>query len=225
MVSTVNKINVMLVDDHRLLREGLSSILTKVEDMQVVGSVSSGEEAIRDASMLNPDLILMDILMGGMTGIEATRWIKEQNSDVKVILISSEVKKDLITAGIHCGIDGYLPKNVEKEALIEAIRVVMKGGRYFNEAITSLIFEDFYQKKKVTSLEGKVATSADLTKREHEVLAHLAAGKRNREIAEELFISVKTVETHRSHILEKLGLRNTAELVKYAVKNKLLPLD
>lgn len=111
------------------------------------------------------------------------------------------------------------------EVLSEAIRTVVNGGRYFNEAITNLVFEDFYNKKKVTNIQGKVTLPNDLTKREQEVLGLVASGKTNQEVADELFISMKTVDTHKNHILDKLGLRNTAELVKYAIKNKLISLD
>ncbi len=221
---TQNKIKVMLVDDHRLLRDGIASMLGQTEDIEIVGSVSSGEEAIQEFPSMNPDVVLMDIMMSGMTGIEATRWIKEQNSAIKIILISSEVKKEFVTAGIQSGIDGYLPKDAEKETLIEAIRTVAKGGRFFNEAITSLVFEDFYKKQKFIP-PGKITSPHDLTHREVEVLALVASGKSNKQVAEELFISVKTVETHKSHILEKLGLKNTAELVRYAIKNNLISLD
>lgn len=219
------KISVLIVDDHRLLRDGLSALLAQADDIEVVGSVPSGEEAISVFPSLKPDVILMDIMMGGMTGIEATRWIKEQDSRVRVVLISSEIKKELVTAGIQCGIDGYLPKDVDLKTLHEAIRTVKNGGRYFNEAITNLVFEEFYQKKKLTNTQGKVTLPNDLTKREQEVLAHVASGKSNQEVADELFISVKTVDTHKTHILDKLGLKNTVELVRYAIKNKLISLD
>lgn len=225
MSSPNSKIKVMIVDDHRLLRDGLQALLTQAEDIDIVGSVPSGEQAISVFHSLKPDVILMDIMMGGMTGIEATRWIKEQDQNVKVILISSEIKKELVTAGIQCGIDGYLPKDVESNVLGEAIRTVRNGGRYFNEAITNLVFEDFYQKKKITNTHGKVTLPNDLTKREQEVLALVASGKSNQEVADDLFISVKTVDTHKNHILDKLGLKNTAALVKYAIKNKLISLD
>lgn len=223
--STNSKIRVLIVDDHRLLRDGLAALLGQADDIEVVGSVPSGEEAISKFPSLKPDIILMDIMMGGMTGIEATRWIKEQDSQVKVILISSEIKKELVTAGIQCGIDGYLPKDVDLDTLREAMRTVRNGGRYFNEAITNLVFEDFYQKKKLTNTQGKVTLPNDLTKREQEVLALVASGKSNQEVADDLFISIKTVDTHKNHILDKLGLKNTAELVKYAIKNKLISLD
>ena len=219
------KIRVLIVDDHRLLRDGLAALLSQADDIQVVGSVPSGEEAISIFPSLKPDVILMDIMMGGMTGIEATRWIKEQDSQVKVVLISSEIKKELVTAGIQCGIDGYLPKDVDLTILSDAIRTVKNGGRYFNEAITNLVFEDFYQKKKLTNTSGKVTLPNDLTKREQEVLALVASGKSNQEVADDLFISIKTVDTHKNHILDKLGLKNTAELVKYAIKNNLISLD
>ncbi len=225
-MSSVNtKIKVLIVDDHRLLRDGLAALLKEASDIDIVGSVPSGEQAISIFPSLKPDVILMDIMMGGMTGIEATRWIKEQDSHVKVILISSEIKKELVTAGIQCGIDGYLPKDVDMNVLSEAIRTVYGGGRYFNEAITNLVFEDFYQKKKLTNTQGKVTLPNDLTKREQEVLALVASGKSNQEVADDLFISIKTVDTHKNHILDKLGLKNTAELVKYAIKNKLISLD
>ncbi|HEX8038013.1 MAG TPA: response regulator transcription factor [Chryseosolibacter sp.] len=223
--SPVAKSKVLIVDDHRLLRDGLTALLNEAEDIEIVGSVPSGEEAISIFPSLKPDVILMDIMMGGMTGIEATRWIKEQDPNAKVILISSEVKKDLVTAGIQCGIDGYLPKDVDLTILREAIKTVKNGGRYFNEAITNLVFEDFYQKKKLTNMSGKVTLPNDLTKREQEVLALVASGKSNQEVADELFISIKTVDTHKNHILDKLGLKNTAELVRYAIKNKLISLE
>ena len=221
----MSSIKVLIVDDHRLLRDGLAALLKQAPDIEIVGSVPSGEEAINIFPTLRPDVILMDIMMGGMTGIEATRWVKEQDSHVKVILISSEIKKELVTAGIQCGIDGYLPKDVDFNVLCDAIRTVRGGGRYFNEAITNLVFEDFYQKKKLTNTQGKVTLPNDLTKREQEVLALVASGKSNQEVADDLFISIKTVDTHKNHILDKLGLKNTAELVKYAIKNKLISVD
>lgn len=225
-MSTTNaRIRVLIVDDHRLLRDGLTALLAHASNVEIVGSVPSGEEAVSIVPSLKPDVILMDIMMGGMTGIEATRWIKEQDANVKVILISSEIKRELVTAGIQCGIDGYLPKDVDMEVLADAITTVKNGGRYFNEAITNLVFEDFYQKKKLTNTNGKVTLPNDLTKREQEVLALVASGKSNKEVGEELFISIKTVDTHKNHILEKLGLKNTAELVRYAIKNNLISLD
>lgn len=215
-------IKLFLVDDHTLMRDGIISMLSDCPDVVVVGSSASGEEAISNISELQPDVVLMDILLRGMTGIEATRWIKEQNKNVRVILVSMEVKKEYLSAGIQCGIDGYLPKDTDKQTMITAIRTVYGGDRYFTDAITKLVFEDFYVHEKLKNPENTRLPN-DLTKREHEVLGLVAMGKGNKEIAESLFISVKTVETHKGNILEKLGLRNSAELIKYAIKNNIVP--
>lgn len=220
-----NKIRIALVDDHALLRDSLSFALQQVEDLQVVAAVGSGEEMINTWRETNPHVIVMDIFMKGMSGIEATRWIKNSNSQIKVILLSAEIKKDLVTGGIQAGIDGYLPKDVDRKTLIHAIHAVAKGEKYFNEAITTFIFEDFYKKEIITVNSELQLKKTDLTKRELEVLALIAEGKNNREVADALFISVKTVDTHKMHILDKLGLKNTAELVKYAIKNKLIVLE
>jgi DNA-binding NarL/FixJ family response regulator len=217
-------IKILVVDDHALLRDGLSAMLKDVEGVEVVGALGSGEEVVEEFQRFSPTIILMDIVMKGMTGIEATRWIKERSPQTKVIIISSELKKEFVSAGIACGIDGYLPKDTRKATLIEAIRAVSEGRKFFNEAITSLVFEDYYQAHK-KGIKQKRNIAEGLTKRESEVMEHVAMGKTNQEVADTLFISVKTVETHKTNILEKLGLRNTAELVRYAIKHKIIPLD
>ena len=215
-------IRILLVDDHALMREGVASMLRNVEFIDVVGKVESGEEAINAAQELNPDIILMDIMMKGMTGIEASRWIKEQNSNIKVILLSGEVNQDFIALSAKVGVNGYLPKDVSKETLIDAIRKVHAGEKYFSPTVMNIVFEQFYQQE---SDEKKPAQkSKDLTTREFEVLEQVALGKSNQEVADALFISIKTVETHKTNILSKLGLKNTAELVKYAIKNNIIEL-
>jgi DNA-binding NarL/FixJ family response regulator len=218
----VERIKVLLVDDHTIVRDSIAIMLAQLDDIQIVGSLSSGEELISKMRELNPDVIIMDIHMKGMSGIEATRWVKERNNKIKVILLSMEVKKELVSAGIQSGIDGYLPKDVEKSTLIEAIRVVSKGEKYFNEAITNLVFEDFYNREVSSRQTKQHLQLTDLSKREMEVLQLVASGKSDKEVAEQLFISAKTVNTHKMHILDKLGLKNTAELVRYAIKNELI---
>lgn len=222
-MKSTEKIKVLLVDDHQLIREGVKSMLETTDDLEVIGSVASGEDSINEVRENRPDVILMDIMMGGMTGIEATRWIKDFDSTIKVVLLTMEISKEYVSAGIKSGVDGYLPKDVDKETLLAAIRMVCSGGRFFNDAIMKLVFEDFYTHEKLKSTDKKLPN--DLTKREHEILGLVASGKTNKELAEALFISIKTVETHKTHILEKLGLRNTTELVKYAIKNKIISID
>jgi len=218
----MSKIRVLIVDDHQLLRDGLAAMLKDVEHINVVGTASSGEEAINIAQDKIPDIILMDIMMAGMSGIEATRWIKEQNPAIKVIIVSMEVNQGLIGDGIKSGIEGYLPKDVDKATLVKAINKVNAGEKFFSDSITKIIFDSYYQQESGEKKE--TVKNKDLTKREVEVLKEVAMGKSNQEVADTLFISIKTVETHKSHILDKLGLKNTAELVKYAIKNEIIEL-
>jgi DNA-binding NarL/FixJ family response regulator len=222
-MNTAEQIKVLLVDDHQLIRDGIRAMLENTDDMQVIGSVSSGEDSINAVRENRPDVILMDIMMGGMSGIEATRWIKDFDATIKVVMLTMEINKEYVSASIQSGVDGYLPKDVGKETLLEAIRMVRGGARFFNDAIMKLVFEDFYTHEKLKT--GDKNLPNDLTKREYEVLGLVASGKTNRELAETLFISIKTVETHKSHIMEKLDLKNTTELVKYAIKNKIISID
>ena len=217
----MKRIKILIADDHRLVREGIQSMLSNINDLEVVEMVSSGEEAINEARESEPDVVLMDIMMPGMNGIEASRWIKEIDEDIRVIILTMEVSKDYVSAAIKSNVDGYLPKDVGQEVLVEAIRSVYKGTRYFNDAIKKLIFEDFYEEKVKNP---RKTLPNQLTRRENEVLVHVAAGKSNREIADQMSISIKTVETHKTHILIKLGLNNNAELVRYAVKNQIITI-
>jgi DNA-binding NarL/FixJ family response regulator len=219
------KITVLIVDDHTILREGMASLLAGSDDIEVVGMAASGEEAVNLVSDLNPRVILMDIVMAGMNGLEATRWIKEQNAEVKVIIISSEVTRDYVTQGIKCGIDGYVPKDANREEVIQAIRTVAGGTKFFDDAITKLIFEDYYSREKDGRRKSIKSVAPGLTRREYEIIEQVASGKTNQEVADALFVSVKTVETHKKNILDKLGLKNSLQLVRYAIKNNIISLD
>lgn len=215
------KIRIAVADDHGLMRHGIVSLLEEESELQVIASVSSGEDAVNVANNQPPDVFLLDIVMKGMSGIEATRWIKDQNPGVKIILLSSEVSKEFISEGMRMGIDGYVLKDCSKDTLLEAIRTVMRGEKFFSSEVTNLIFQDFYLKET----EGKglpTKKTKELSKRETEVLILIASGKTIKEIGDHLFISPKTVETHKLHIMDKLGLTNTAQLVKYAIDNKLV---
>lgn len=218
----MDKIKILIADDHRLVREGVEAILSGVQEIEIIGVVASGEEAINLARSNRPNVVLMDILMPGMNGIEAARWIKEIDPTIRIILVTMEVSKDYVSAGIKSGVDGYLPKDVSKKILLEAIRTVHRGERYFNDAVKKLIFEDFYSVEKLRN--PKKALPNQLTQRETEVLGLVASGKSNKEIGEILRISVKTVETHKTHILIKLGLNNNSELIRYAIKNNIISI-
>ena len=220
----MNKIKLLLVDDHKLMLTGLVSLFTEHKRFEIIGTANSAEDAINKARSTQPDVVLMDINMRGMSGLEACRWIKEQNERIKIILLSMEVKKEFLSIGIQSGISGYLPKDIDDQELFKAIEAVHEGNQYFTEAITKLVFEDYYQQQKVKTLP-KSKLPDELTKRELEVLQLVAHGMTNKQVAESLFISVKTVETHKSHILDKLGLANSGEMMKFAIKNNLVRLD
>ena len=197
-------------------------MLAGEQDIEIIGLVPNGEEAINIARSNQPHVVLMDILMPGMNGIEAARWIKEIDENIRVIIVTMEISKDYVSAGIKSGVDGYLPKDISKNTLLDAIHTVYRGDRYFNDAIKKLIFEDFYTVEKLRN--PKKALPNQLTQRETEVLGLVASGKSNKDIAEILNISVKTVETHKTHILIKLGLNNNAELIRYAIKNNIISI-
>jgi len=213
----MNKIKILIADDHRLVREGMEAILSTAQDVDVLGMVPSGEEAINFARSNRPDVVLMDILMPGMSGIEAARWIKEIDPRIRIILVTMEISKEYVSAGIKSGVDGYMPKDVSKKILLEAIRTVYAGEQYFSSEVKKMISEDPDTGEKV--MKPKKVLPNQLTQREREVLELVASGNANKDIAETLRISVKTVETHKTHILIKLGLNNNAELMRYAKKN------
>jgi DNA-binding NarL/FixJ family response regulator len=216
----MERIKILITDDHQLVREGMEAMFQGVSDIEVVGLAANGEDAINLAREHKPDVVLMDIVMPGMSGIEAARWIKEIDENIRIVILTMEISKDHVSAAIKSKVDGYLPKDIGKETLLEAIRSVYSGTQYFYDAIKKLIFEDFYSVEKLK--KPKKTLPNQLTKRESEVLALVASGKSNRDVAEALFISVKTVETHKTHILIKLGLNNNAELVRYAVRNNII---
>jgi DNA-binding NarL/FixJ family response regulator len=218
----MEKIKVLVADDHELIRDGIEAMIDSAPDIEVVGKVATGEDAINMARSVKPDVVLMDIIMPGMNGIEAARWIKEFDAAIRIIIVTKEINKDYVSAGIKSGVDGYLPKDTSKRTLTDAIRCVHHGERYFNNAIKKLIFEDFYSAEKLKNPQKMLP--GQLTKREIEVLAMVASGKSNKEVGEALSISVKTVETHKTHILMKLGLNNNAELIRYAIKNNIISI-
>lgn len=214
-------INVAIADDHGLLRAAMASLLDGEPNIRVIGVAASGEEAVNLANRDSPDVFFLDIIMKGMSGIEASRWIKEQNPSIKILLISGEVNMQFISDGVKVGIDGYLPKDSSKEDLLEAIHTVMGGNKFFCPEVTSLIFTDFYLREiGGKGVPGK--KTAILSKREEQVLALIAEGKSMREVGDELFISLKTVATHKMHICDKLGLKNIAQLVRYAYQHNIV---
>ena len=212
---------IVIVDDHRIVRQGLQSLIEKEKDLEVVGVADNGRRALQLACKLKPDLVLMDIGMPELNGIDATRQIIEEVPGVKVIALSMHSGKQFVEGMLRAGVVGYLLKENAFEELIKALRIVCAGKKYLSPDVTDIVLRDFLNQPV-----GKdVGESRDLTLREREVLQLIAEGRATKEIAERLHISVKTVESHRKNIMEKLKLHSVAELTKYAVRHGLTSIE
>jgi DNA-binding NarL/FixJ family response regulator len=213
-------IKVAIADDHNIFRDGLKTLLKKIKvlHLEVVGDVENGEEAVKLAKSATPDVILMDIQMPVMDGIDATAKIKEHELGVKVIALSTFSELGMVTSMLEAGVDGYLLKNTSKEELSEAIATVFKGGKYFtpDEKVQYAVKDFNSNTHKHQPLKVK------LTPREIEVLKLVCREMSNKEIASALEIGIRTVETYRERITQKVGAKNLAGLVMFAIKEKLL---
>ena len=218
----MNELTILLVDDHGLMREGLESLFNSVENFKVIGSVGSGEEAVNTHDLHKPDVVLMDIVLPGMSGIEASKWIIDRFPDAKILLLSMEVNVDLIEKGISVGVLGYMLKTSEKEDLVEAVKTVARGEKCFSEDITNLVFEKFYSKSLKSAKDITKTKESPLSKRETEIAKWVTRGLSNKDIGEKLFISTKTVDAHVYNIQLKLVLKSKIDIVNYVHKEGLL---
>jgi DNA-binding NarL/FixJ family response regulator len=213
-------IKVMLVDDHRIMREGLRSLLKNATDIEVVAEASDGREAVEKAAQARPEVIVMDLVMPVLNGIEATQRILVDQPGIKVLILSSSQERANVTAALKAGAKGYLGKECVIEELEKGIRAVQAGKSYLDPRITELLINLYTQKNQQDSTGSFVA----LSKREQDVLRHTADGRNTKDIAFTLSISVKTVETHRLNIMKKLNVNSIAQLTKYAVREGLSSL-
>jgi two-component system, NarL family, response regulator NreC len=213
------KVRVLLADDHTILRAGLKMMLNAQPDIEVVGEASDGRQALDEAQRLLPDVIVMDITMPELNGIEATRQIKKLLPETRVLVLTMHENEGYLFQMLRAGASGYMLKEAADTDLISAIRVVSSGRFYLSATAQSMMVSDYLQ--RVHTGEERDSYSA-LTEREREILKLVAEGYTNNQIAERLFISPKTVDTHRTHIMDKLNLHSRAELVKYAMRRGLL---
>ncbi len=214
----MDNIKVLLVDDHQIIRDGIRSLLSYAEGIEVVGECSDGLEAISCAVSDKPDVILMDINMPKINGIDATKKIITDNPDSKILVLTVHDELAYISKMLHAGSLGYVLKTTNKAELITAIKSVSKGEKYFSPEVTETMLSRFIDSHKSDS----DAEEKELTIREIEVLVLISTELTNAEIGDKLFISTRTVDAHRRSLLSKLGARNTAGLVAYAIKNKFL---
>jgi two-component system response regulator NreC len=211
-------IRLLLVDDHAVVRSGLKMLLENERDVEITGEASSAAEAIEAATHLKPDVILMDIGLPDLSGIDATRAIKKQAANVAVVALTIHEDEEYFFKMLEAGASGYVPKRAAPEELLTAIRAAATGQVYLYPSLAKLLVRDFLDGGRV----GAEQTSSELTDREQEVLTYLAEGASNEEIAVSLVISPKTVARHRENIMRKLNLHSRAELVRYAIRKGII---
>ena len=215
----MKKIRILLADDHSLVRKGLRLLLERAPDLEVAGEAADGREAVRLAATLEPDIVIMDIAMPQWNGIDATAQIVKQNPRIGVIILSMHSDESYLMRALTAGARGYLLKDSAEEDLLRAVQAVAQGRPFFSPVIAKALLEDYVRQLKQRGLQD---TYELLTDREKQILQLLAEGKSNKEVATLLDLSPYTVETHRTHLMQKLNLHNTAEIVLYAVRKKII---
>jgi DNA-binding NarL/FixJ family response regulator len=215
-------ITVLLADDHKMMRDGLRVLIEQAKNIEVVGEAHDGQTAVQMAKKLYPDVIVMDIGMPGLNGIEATRQIVGKSPNTKVVALSMHADRRYVVQMLKAGASGYMHKDNAFDELAEAIRTVAKGKTYLSPEIARNVVEEC---KRLSGKKDDGTVFTILTDREREVLQQIAEGKATKEIASDLSVSVKTIETHRHQIMEKLNLHSVAELTKYAIREGLTVIE
>lgn len=212
----------LLVDDHEIVRAGLRMLLESQPDMEIIGECENGQDAVRRALELKPDVILMDVSLPDIPGYDATRAIKKALPAVTILALTMHESDEYFFEMLNAGASGYVPKKAAPTELVNAIRVVHAGGVYLYPSLAKTLVQDYLTRAEQGDDQGAFD---GLTEREREVLTLIADGLSNQEVADKLVISVKTVERHRANILAKLGLHSRTELVKYAIRKGLIQVE
>jgi len=216
----MEKIRVLLADDHAVLRAGLKTLFHAQPDIEVVAEAADGEETVRKSLEVAPDIVLMDITMPGMSGLEATREIKRQNPTIKVLVLTMHEDEGYLRQMLRAGASGYVPKKAADTELLAALRATHRGEYFIHSSMTAGLVAEMREREPRDRTARQEQDG--LSQREREVLQLLAMGYTNQQIADKLYLSVKTVETYKARIKEKLGLQGRAELVRYAIQTGLL---
>ncbi|MFC1935807.1 response regulator [Chloroflexota bacterium] len=214
----MTKVRVLVVDDHAIMRQGVSALLAMQDDIEVVGEASDGREAISKADQLKPDVVLMDIVLPLMDGLEATRRIHRMNPKIRVLILTQYDTREYVLSSVKAGAAGCVPKKALASELVSAIMAVHQGDSFLHPSAAKWLMGEYFQKAEGDPYD-------ELTNREREVLKLIAEGRTNREIADLLVISAKTVLGHRTKIMQKLDIHNRTELIKYAIRKGLITID
>lgn len=216
------KIRVLICDDHTILREGIRLLLNAQPDIEVIGEASDGHDAVAQARALKPDVILMDIAMPLLNGLEATRQIRRDDPNARVLVLTMYESDEYVAQMLEAGATGYVLKKVAGSELVYAIRAVHQGEAFLYPSITKRLVEDYLRRVEL----GQERTSLDvLTDREREILQLIAEGHTNKEIADLLSLSIRTVQNHRAHLMQKLGIHDRGDLIKYAIQKGIIELS
>lgn len=212
-------IEILLADDHQVLREGLKAILEKESDLKIAGQAGNGQEAVQLCRDLDPDVVLMDINMPKLNGVEATREVTQQQKEIGVTILSMYATKEHIYQAFKAGARGYLLKETSGLEVVDAIHEVAQGNRFLSKALTEQMIDDYLL---VRDPENSTSPLDSLSERERQVLGLVAEGKTSKEIARSLHLSLSTVSTYRSRLMKKLGVEDLTELIKFAVEHRLI---
>jgi two-component system response regulator NreC len=218
----MSKIRILVCDDHTILREGIRLLLDSQPDIQVIGEAGNGHEAVEKARTLKPDIILMDIAMPGLNGLEATKQIRHDDPHARVLVLTMYESDEYVSRMLEAGVQGYVLKKAAGSDLVHAIYAIDQGEAFLYPSITKRLVEDYLRRVET----GQERTSFNrLTSREREVLQLIAEGNSSQQIAQTLSVSVRTVQNHRAHIMEKLGMHDRGELIKYAIQKGIIALS
>ena len=215
------KIRVLLVDDHTLFRQGVRTLLSCEPDLEVVGEAGQAVDGVKLAATLRPDIVLLDIGMAGMSSFEATRQIRKNRPETRVVFLSMYDDEDYLAESVEIGASGYILKESPADQLVNAIREVHRGGNYLSPRLLTRLVDDFRTQGRAPARQTRYGT---LTKREREITKLLAEGKSVKEVAASFDLSVKTVEAHKFNLMRKLNIHNKAQLVQYAIQKKIIRL-
>lgn len=216
------KIKIILADDHQIFRDGIKSLLSDEENLEVTAEASNGDELMSLLKVNKPDLLILDITMPKTSGIELTKIIAAEYPDVNILILSMHKNEDFVISAMINGAKGYLPKDTSRKELLDAINTIAGGEEYLGKLISSNILRSYIKKSRFGF--DRMDKDEPLTQREKEIIEKLGAGLSNKEIADKLFISVRTVDCHKNNIMKKLKIKSSAELIIYGIKNKIIEI-